>query len=84
MLEQLMPVKVVPGVGEVGGGEIIATFKAFYRDFMTEVIRNVDKGNTLSQTKKEFSLKKYNNLPGFSTFLETNIERAYKQYKSKK
>jgi len=84
MLEQLMPVKVVPGVGAVGGGEVIASFKAFYRDFMTEIIRNVDKGNTLAQTKKEFSLKKYRDLPGFGTFLETNIERAYKQYKTRK
>lgn len=84
MLEQLMPVKVVPGVGAVGGVEIITAFKAFYRDFMTEIIRNVDKGNTLAQTKKEFSLKKYRDLPGFGTFLETNIERAYKQYKTRK
>lgn len=83
MLEQLMPVKVIPGVGAVGGLEIITSFRAFYRDFMTEIIRNVDKGNTLAQTKKEFSLKKYRDLPGFGQFLETNIERAYKQYKGR-
>lgn len=84
MLEQLMPVKVVPGVGAVGGMEVITSFRAFYRDFMTEIIRNVDKGNSLAQTKKEFSLKKYSDLTGFDQFLETNIERAYKQYKTRK
>ena len=84
MLEQLMPVKVVPGMGEVGGNELISSFMNFYREFMTEVIRNVDKGNTLAQTKKEFSLKKYRDLPGYGDYLDVNLERAYKQYKSRK
>lgn len=84
LLEQLVPTRVVPGVGAIGGIEVIDSFRSFYRDFMTEIIRNVDKGNSLAQTKKEFSLKKYSELPGFGQFLETNIERAYKQYKARK
>lgn len=84
MLEQLLPSKVVPGVGSVGSIEVITSFRSFYRDFMTEIIRNVDKGNTLAMTKKEFSLKKYSDMPGFGVFLESNIERAYKQYKTRR
>jgi glyoxylase-like metal-dependent hydrolase (beta-lactamase superfamily II) len=84
LLERLMPRKVIPGVGRVSDGSAIVRFKKFYRAFMTEVIRNVEKGNTLAQTKKEFSLEQYKGLPGYDAFLEINIERAYKQLKSKR
>lgn len=82
MMENLAPSIVIPGVGKVSDSGAIERFRKFYRAFMTEVIRNVDKGNTLSQTKKEFSLPQYKSLPGYDAFLEVNLERAYKQYKS--
>jgi len=84
LMERLAPVKVVPGVGRVSDGTLISNFKKFYRAFMTEVIRNVDKGNTLAQTKKEFTLTQYKNLPGYNVFIDVNLERAYKQYKSRR
>lgn len=74
---------VVPGVGKITDNAGIARFQKFYRDFMTEVLRNVEKGNNLSQTRKEFSLDAYRELPGFSTFVDVNLERAYKQLKSR-
>lgn len=82
MMERLSPAVVVPGVGKAADSRAIERFRLFYRAFMTEVIRNVEKGNSLSQTKKEFSLKQYKSLPGFESFWEVNIERAYKQLKS--
>lgn len=82
MMEKLGPSIVIPGVGKVSDSGAIERFRTFYRAFMTEIIRNVEKGNTLSQTKKEFSLKQFNSLPGYHSFLEVNIERAYKQFKS--
>lgn len=82
MMERLAPAIVIPGVGKVSDSGAIERFRTFYRAFMTEIIRNVEKGNTLSQTKKEFSLKHYNSLPGYDSFLDVNIERAYKQFKS--
>jgi len=84
LMEKLAPVKVIPGVGKVSDGSLISKFKHFYRAFMTEVIRNVDKGNTLAQTKKEFTLPQYNKLPGYKVFIDVNLERAYKQYKSRR
>jgi len=60
----------------------IERFRKFYRAFMTEIIRNVEKGNTFAQTKKEFSLPQFKSLPGYDTFLSVNLERAFKQFKS--
>jgi cyclase len=82
LLERLNAVKVVPGVGNVADSSAITRFRKFYRAFMTEIIRNVEKGNTLGQTKKEFSLDQYKDLPGYKSFIEVNLERAYRQFKS--
>jgi glyoxylase-like metal-dependent hydrolase (beta-lactamase superfamily II) len=73
---------VIPGIGKVTDSEGIDKFLAFFRDYLTEVLRNVEKGNNLVQTKKEFSLPQYRNLPGFKTFFEVNLERAYKELKN--
>ena len=82
MMERLAPSIVIPGVGKVSDSGAIERFRKFYRAFMTEIIRNVEKGNTLAQTKKEFSLQQYKSLPGYDAFLEVNLERAYRQFKS--
>lgn len=82
LMDKLTPAIVIPGVGKVSDNGAIEKFRKFYRAFMTEIIRNVEKGNTLAQTKKEFSLKQFNTLPGYDLFLEVNLERAYKQFKS--
>lgn len=82
LLERLNAPVVIPGIGTVTDTDGIHTFLVFFRDFMTEVLRNVEKGNNLAQTKKQFSLPQYKNLPGYKTFFEVNVERAYKELKS--
>jgi len=82
LMERLAPSIVIPGVGIVSDSGAIGRFRKFYRAFMTEIIRNVEKGNTLSQSKKEFSLPQYKSLPGFDLFFEGNFARAYNQLKS--
>lgn len=82
LMEKLAPSIVIPGVGSVSDSGAIERFRKFYRAFMTEVIRNVEKGNTLSRAKKEFALPQYKFLPGFDAFFDVNFERAYKQLKS--
>jgi len=84
LLEKLAPLKVVPGVGKVDDAKAITRFRNFYQAFMTEIIRNVEKGNTLAQTRKEFSLDQYKNLPGYKSFIDVNLERAYRQLKSQR
>lgn len=81
-LESIPARQIIPGVGMVTDAAGISRFKKFYRAFMTEVLRNVEKGNSLSQTKKEFRLEEYNNVPGFKTFIDINLERAYRQLKA--
>lgn len=82
LMDELAPSSVIPGVGRVADSGAIERFRKFYRAFMTEIIRNVEKGSTLSQAKKEFSLPQYKFLPGFDAFFDVNFERAYKQFKS--
>lgn len=84
MMERLVPSRVIPGVGKMSDSGAIDRFKDFYRAFMTEIIRNVEKGNSLAKTKKEFSLPQYKSLPGYDAFFEVNLERAYKQFKASK
>jgi len=82
LMDELAPAVVIPGVGRVSDSDAIDRFRKFYRAFMTEIIRNVEKGNTLAKAKKEFSLPQYKFLPGFDAFFDVNFERAYKQFKS--
>jgi len=82
-LESLEATVVVPGVGKVTDVDGITQFKNFMKDFFTEVIRHIEKGDSLAVTKKEFSLPQYNNLPGYKTFFDVNLERAYGEFKGK-
>lgn len=82
-LESLAPNIVIPGVGKVTGSEGITRFKMFMQDFLSEVIRHIEKGDSLSVTKKEFHLPQYTTLQGYKTFFDVNIERAYGELKEK-
>ena len=62
MLEKIGAKTVIPGVGQITDNGSIHRFITFFKEFMTEVLRNVEKGNNLAQTKKEFSLPHYRNL----------------------
>jgi cyclase len=83
LLESLGARIVIPGVGKVTDSAGIGRFSMFYRDFTTEVLRYVERGATLAQMKKEFRLPRYEQLPGYKTFLDTNMERAYQELKER-
>lgn len=74
---------VIPGLGKVTDSSGIEHFTRFYRDFTTEVLRYVEKGVPLPQVKKNFRLASYEHLPGYKTFMEVNLERAYQELKEK-
>lgn len=82
-LEAFQPRIVVPGIGKVTDIDGIRRFKEFFREFLTRVLYHIEKGDSLAKTKKEFSLPNYKNLPGYRTFFEVNVERAYKNLKGK-
>lgn len=83
MLEGLDARAVVPGLGAVTDSAGIRRFRLFFKDFLTEVLRHLEKGENLAQTKKSFRLPQHANLPGYKTFFEINAERAYSELKAR-
>ncbi len=83
MLESLNARIVVPGVGKVTDFNGIIQFKLFLKDFLTEVLNHVENGDSLAKTKKDFSLPQYRDIPGYKTFFEVNVERAYGELKDR-
>lgn len=81
VLEGLGARVVVPGLGQVTDGTGIKRFRLFFKDFMTEVLRHIEKGESLKQTLKTFRLQQYESLPGFRAFLDANIAGAYNDLK---
>lgn len=83
MLENIGAITTIPGMGQVTDIDGIMRFHLFFKDFLTEVLRHLDKGETLAQTKKGFSLPQYQGMPGYTTYKDVNIERAYEELKRK-
>lgn len=83
-LENLLALEafiVVPGMGKVTDTAGIEQFMVFLKEFLTEAFQHVEKGDTLAKTKKNFKLPGYEALPGFRTFFDINVDRAYRQLK---
>lgn len=83
-LENLLALEafiVVPGMGKVTDTAGIEQFMVFLKEFLTEVFQHVEKGDTLAKTKKNFKISGYESLPGFRTFFDINVDRAYRQLK---
>jgi glyoxylase-like metal-dependent hydrolase (beta-lactamase superfamily II) len=71
--------RVIPGYGPTSGMEDVVVFKNYLKEFLTEVIQHIEKGDNLYETLKSFSMPKYADRPGYQTFSSGNIERAYRQ-----
>jgi glyoxylase-like metal-dependent hydrolase (beta-lactamase superfamily II) len=80
-LEEIGARVVVPGVGGVTDAGGIRRFRVFLQEFFTELLRHMEKGESLAETKKRFSLPAYEEMPGYNTFFNVNVERAYKELK---
>lgn len=78
-LSQLDVNRVIPGFGPICGMEQIEAFKTYLKAFLTEVLRHIEKGDSLYDTLENFSLPRYDKLPGYAQFSSGNIERAYRQ-----
>ena len=77
-VEQLNPGRIIPGYGRVSGVEAVGTFKGFLRAFLSAVLRPLAAGKPLEQVKREFSLPRFEDMPGYRQFLDVNLERAYR------
>jgi len=78
-MEQLGAKKIVPGYGPTGGPEDLAAFKTYFKVFLTEVLKHVERGDSLENTLRSFDLPKYRDYDGYDRFLRPNIERAYRE-----
>ena len=83
VLEDIDARIVVPGVGKVTDSDGIKKFHHFLQDFFTELLQHMEKGETLAEIKKKFSLPEYEEMPGYNTFFSVNVERAYRELKGK-
>lgn len=81
LMQSLDAKKIVPGSGPVVGAAQLAEFKAFFKEFLTAVLRHIEQGDSLEKTLRTFSLPKYRDYEGYDRFLKVNVERAYKELK---
>jgi len=80
-MEQLEAKKIVPGYGPVGDAEDLTEFKTYFKAFLTEVLKHIERGDSLEKTLRSFDLPKYRDYDGYDRFLRPNIERAYGELK---
>lgn len=74
--------KIIPGFGPIGTQKDLNQFRNYLKDFLTEVLKHIEKGDNLETTLRTFSLPKHEKLPGYQSFTPGNIERAYLQLKN--
>ncbi len=73
--------RIIPGYGPVCGGAELDEFRTYFRDFLSTVVAHIEKGDSLEQTMKSFTLPRYATYEGYSRFLRPNVERAYRDLK---
>lgn len=72
---------IIPGYGNVCSQKELDEFRAYFRDFTSEVLVHLERGESLTQTVKTFNLERYSHFEGFDRLLRPNIERAYHDLK---
>jgi glyoxylase-like metal-dependent hydrolase (beta-lactamase superfamily II) len=83
MLEDIGAKIVVPGLGKVTDENGIRKFHNLFKEFLTEILFHVEKGESLEITRKRFNLPAYTSQRGAKTFINGNIEWAYNELKKK-
>lgn len=77
-IEEIGATTIVPGLGDVSNSGSINRFRTFFKEFLTEVIRLKSEGITLKDVQRKFRISElYSSMPGYKTFINTNIERAF-------
>ncbi len=71
--------QIIPGYGPVSGMDEVISFKNYLKDFLTEILKHIEKGENLYETLENFSLPQHKDRLGYEIFSSGNIERAYRQ-----
>ncbi len=77
-LQQLGARQIIPGYGPVSSIDEVYEFSRFFRDFLTNVMQHVERGDTLEQTLAEFDLPQYHDMDGYEQLIKLNVKRAYR------
>ncbi|TYO96339.1 metallo-beta-lactamase superfamily protein [Geothermobacter ehrlichii] len=78
-LQSLRAERIIPGQGPVSRPEDLVEYTRFFRDFLTEIIAHLERGDSLKQTLKSFRLDRHRSRRGYAEFMPVNIERAWTQ-----
>jgi len=76
-LEQIGAEQIVPGYGPVSDSDDVYEFGQFFRDFLTEVLKYIERGDTLEQTLANFDMPQYRHMDGYEQLIQLNLKRAY-------
>jgi glyoxylase-like metal-dependent hydrolase (beta-lactamase superfamily II) len=78
LLEEMEVKTVVPGVGPPTDMAGMRRYKLFMKDFLSEVLAHVEKGEDLATVRRTFRLPAHEDKPGYREFFAVNLERVYK------
>lgn len=80
-IERLGAKKVIPGFGPPSDNRVIAEFKNYFRALVSEVLKHIERGDSLELTVRTLRLPDYAELKGYEQFLGANVRRAYLELK---
>ena len=79
LLENLVVTKVVPGRGDVTDSAGLRRFRMFFQEFLTEVLGHVERGESMEETVRSFSLSAGKLPPNFTRYQRENVEWAWRE-----
>lgn len=80
-IERLGAKKIIPGFGPPSDNRVIAEFKSYFRALVSEVLKHIERGDSLERTVRSLRLPDYAELKGYEQFLGANVRRAYLELK---
>ena len=80
-IERLGAKKIIPGFGPPSDNRVIAEFKTYFRALVSEVLKHIERGDSLERTVRSLRLPDYAELKGYEQFLGANVRRAYLELK---
>ena len=69
--------QVIPGFGPVSKPEVILAFRDYLKSFLSEVLKHLERGDSLEKTQAEFDLPAYHDWTGYQRLTPANVQRAY-------
>lgn len=74
--------QVIPGFGPVSKPEVILEFRDYLKSFLSEVLKHLERGDSLEKTEAEFDLPAYRDWTGYQRLTPANVKRAYLDLKA--